>query len=316
MVVPCLRARTGRHLAVVAAARRWPSRRARVSAEAACSRARALRSSSSSARRTSCRRRRRQQEAKAKLERHAAAARRSPARRRARRSASSRATGARCAGSSSRRAGATAARTRLKALGPLSMTATRALLASRRTRRCGGGVRPSKLEEPRTRILPERRERHAAARRAARAAVRRRAGRRAHVDQARAAEDGHARRARVAGDPGRRQDAGRARGRNAQGRRDPDDFVHDRRGRRVPGPARPGRRTAPGPGSRERAASTHGAVRDRRGRIPAAAASGPPSRPTAGSWVPRAISGWATCDTRRAVRAAPEAADGFSTRST
>ena len=42
---------------------------------------------------------------------------------------------------------------RLKALAPLSMNASRALLASRRTRRCGGGVRPSKLEEPRTTIL-------------------------------------------------------------------------------------------------------------------------------------------------------------------
>ena len=42
---------------------------------------------------------------------------------------------------------------RLKALSPLSMNASRALLASRRTRRCGGGVRPSRLEEPQTTIL-------------------------------------------------------------------------------------------------------------------------------------------------------------------
>ena len=45
------------------------------------------------------------------------------------------------------------ARNRLKALGPTSMAASRALLASRRTRRCGGGVRPSTLETARTRIL-------------------------------------------------------------------------------------------------------------------------------------------------------------------
>ena len=36
---------------------------------------------------------------------------------------------------------------RLTALGPASMAASRALLASRRTRRCGGGVKPSKLED-------------------------------------------------------------------------------------------------------------------------------------------------------------------------
>jgi hypothetical protein len=41
----------------------------------------------------------------------------------------------------------------LRALGPLSMTASRALLASSKTKRCGGGVAPSKLEEPKTEIL-------------------------------------------------------------------------------------------------------------------------------------------------------------------
>jgi hypothetical protein len=41
---------------------------------------------------------------------------------------------------------------RLRALGPLSMTASRALLGSSKTKRCGGGVAPSKLEEPRTTI--------------------------------------------------------------------------------------------------------------------------------------------------------------------
>ena len=45
------------------------------------------------------------------------------------------------------------ARNRLKALAPASMNASRALLASRKTRRCGGGVRPSKLESARTTIL-------------------------------------------------------------------------------------------------------------------------------------------------------------------
>ena len=42
---------------------------------------------------------------------------------------------------------------RLKALGPASLSASRALLASSRTKRCGGGVRPSRLEEARTTIL-------------------------------------------------------------------------------------------------------------------------------------------------------------------
>jgi len=45
------------------------------------------------------------------------------------------------------------ARNRLKALGPASMNASRALLAKKRTRRCGGGVKPSKLERARFRIL-------------------------------------------------------------------------------------------------------------------------------------------------------------------
>ena len=42
---------------------------------------------------------------------------------------------------------------RLAALGPAAMTASRALLAKRGTRRCGGGVKPSKLESARFRIL-------------------------------------------------------------------------------------------------------------------------------------------------------------------
>ena len=41
----------------------------------------------------------------------------------------------------------------LKALGPLSMAASRALVASPRTKRCGGGVRPSRLEEAKIEIL-------------------------------------------------------------------------------------------------------------------------------------------------------------------
>src|SRR3954452_2645104 len=42
---------------------------------------------------------------------------------------------------------------RLRALGPLSMTASRALLGSSKTKRCGGGVAPSKLEATKTEVL-------------------------------------------------------------------------------------------------------------------------------------------------------------------
>ena len=42
---------------------------------------------------------------------------------------------------------------RLSALGPASMTASRLLLASKRTRRCGGGVKPPKGDNPKVRIL-------------------------------------------------------------------------------------------------------------------------------------------------------------------
>jgi Peptidase family C25/Propeptide_C25 len=42
---------------------------------------------------------------------------------------------------------------RLAALGPAAMNASRALLAKRATRRCGGGTKPSKLESARFRIL-------------------------------------------------------------------------------------------------------------------------------------------------------------------
>ena len=42
---------------------------------------------------------------------------------------------------------------RLRALGPTSMSASRALLAGSRTKRCGGGVKPSKLETAQTTIL-------------------------------------------------------------------------------------------------------------------------------------------------------------------
>jgi hypothetical protein len=45
------------------------------------------------------------------------------------------------------------ARNRLKRLVPASMNASRALLAKRSTRRCGGGVKPSKLERARISIL-------------------------------------------------------------------------------------------------------------------------------------------------------------------
>jgi hypothetical protein len=41
----------------------------------------------------------------------------------------------------------------LRALGPLSVTASRALLGSSKTKRCGGGVKPNKLEETKTEIL-------------------------------------------------------------------------------------------------------------------------------------------------------------------
>jgi hypothetical protein len=41
----------------------------------------------------------------------------------------------------------------LKALAPLSMTASRALLGSSKTKRCGGGVAPSKLDQTKTEIL-------------------------------------------------------------------------------------------------------------------------------------------------------------------
>jgi hypothetical protein len=41
----------------------------------------------------------------------------------------------------------------LRALGPASLAASRALIASPRTKRCGGGVKPSKLEDARTTIL-------------------------------------------------------------------------------------------------------------------------------------------------------------------
>ena len=42
---------------------------------------------------------------------------------------------------------------RLRALGPASLTASRSLLASSRTRRCGGGVQPNKREDVKTTIL-------------------------------------------------------------------------------------------------------------------------------------------------------------------
>src|SRR4051794_4716505 len=42
---------------------------------------------------------------------------------------------------------------KLRALGPASLTASRALIASPRTKRCGGGVKPSKLEDVKTTIL-------------------------------------------------------------------------------------------------------------------------------------------------------------------
>ena len=42
---------------------------------------------------------------------------------------------------------------RLSALGPASMTASRLLLASKRTRRCGGGVKPPKGDNPKVRVL-------------------------------------------------------------------------------------------------------------------------------------------------------------------
>src|SRR3954469_20875762 len=42
---------------------------------------------------------------------------------------------------------------RLRALGPVSLSASRALLASSRTRRCGGGVKPNKREDVKTTIL-------------------------------------------------------------------------------------------------------------------------------------------------------------------
>src|SRR3954463_631469 len=42
---------------------------------------------------------------------------------------------------------------KLRALGPASLNASRALLASKKTRRCGGGVAPSRLEDTRTEVL-------------------------------------------------------------------------------------------------------------------------------------------------------------------
>jgi peptidase C25-like protein len=42
---------------------------------------------------------------------------------------------------------------RLSALGPASVTASRLLLASKRTRRCGGGVKPPKGDNPKVKIL-------------------------------------------------------------------------------------------------------------------------------------------------------------------
>jgi hypothetical protein len=42
---------------------------------------------------------------------------------------------------------------KLRALGPASLAASRALIASPRTKRCGGGVKPSKLEDVKTTIL-------------------------------------------------------------------------------------------------------------------------------------------------------------------
>ena len=42
---------------------------------------------------------------------------------------------------------------KLRALGPSSLAASRALIASPRTKRCGGGVKPSKLEDVKTTIL-------------------------------------------------------------------------------------------------------------------------------------------------------------------
>jgi hypothetical protein len=43
--------------------------------------------------------------------------------------------------------------TRLRALGPASLAASRALLAGPRTKRCGGGVKPNRREDVKTTIL-------------------------------------------------------------------------------------------------------------------------------------------------------------------
>ena len=42
---------------------------------------------------------------------------------------------------------------RLSALGPASVTSSRLLLASKRTRRCGGGVKPARGKHPKTKVL-------------------------------------------------------------------------------------------------------------------------------------------------------------------
>ena len=48
---------------------------------------------------------------------------------------------------------------RLSALGPASVTSSRLLLASKRTRRCGGGVKPTRGDHPRTRVVTSNNQR-------------------------------------------------------------------------------------------------------------------------------------------------------------
>ena len=83
---------------------------------------------------------------------------------------------------------------RLGRSAPLSMTASRALLASSRTKRCGGGVKPRSSRSRATTILQNDANGMKLRVRPAGAAVRRRRRRRAHLDEARAAADRHARR--------------------------------------------------------------------------------------------------------------------------
>ena len=131
---------------------------------------------------------------------------------------------------------------RLSALGPASLTSSRLLLANRRTRRCGGGVKlRQRGNNPTVRVMTSNANAAPRSRGAARGPVRAARGGRAVVDAARGAELRRSRHAGDSGHPRGEQRPGRARRRADPGEDERRRQGEDDRGRRVPGAARPGR---------------------------------------------------------------------------